>query len=381
MNKAISTIGLLVVLVGLIVGLRFLAGQSGDRPRERNYAQEAPLPELPETDSKEEQAQPVDEAITNFSAIDKFARATSDRHGSTIQEIAAHLESACENDLEKARAIYVWLTKNIRYDDEAYNSGQSGAYKAREVFRVRKAVCEGFSNLYVAMGEAMDLEIEKVIGYSKGVSYVPGSRLGDSDHAWNAIRINGKWRVFDATWGEGNGAFIDGKLVSKKDFNDYWFNVDPYEAIFNHYPEKEKFVFVEPAISLRDYEQLPYIRSAYFKLGFDGKATFQKALSNPDHEFPFCFDFNSNIQLIKAPAQAELVVGKSYPFEFESASVKSIAAIRTDADWAYFKQEGNRFKLNYFVEELGALTIGVKDRSTGQSFESVLKYELVRREL
>ncbi|MEM6726153.1 MAG: transglutaminase domain-containing protein, partial [Bacteroidota bacterium] len=361
MNKAISTIGLLAVLLTLIIGLRFITGESAERPPKRSYAQEQTAEKEAENDAKKSKPQPDETQKIDFREINRFARRASHTDGSNLKEMAQHLASVGNTDREKARAIYVWLTKNIRYDDDAYNSEQSGAYKAKDVFRERTAVCEGFSNLFLAMGEEVGLEIKKVIGYSKGASYVPGSRLEESDHAWNIIKIDGAWRVFDATWGEGGGDFVTGQLVSKKEFNDYWFNVDPYEAIFNHFPEDESLTFVEPAISLFDYEQLPYIRSAFFKLGFDGKEAFQIALEDPDYDFPFCFDFKAKVKVINAPIHKYLEVGKTYSFQFESPNANAMAAILTETDWNSFKKEGNQFKLRYTVKKTGDLSIGIQE--------------------
>ena len=50
----------------------------------------------------------------------------------------------------------------------------------------------------------LNLEIETVTGYSKGYGYSPSKRFKDVDHAWNLIKIDGAWRMFDATWGEGS---------------------------------------------------------------------------------------------------------------------------------------------------------------------------------
>ena len=54
------------------------------------------------------------------------------------------------------------------------------------------------------------LECEKISGQAKGGGYYPGcfdpDRLsrGPGAHAWNAVKLGGKWYLSDATWAAGS---------------------------------------------------------------------------------------------------------------------------------------------------------------------------------
>ena len=50
---------------------------------------------------------------------------------------------------------------------------------------------------------AMGVEAYRVVGYSKAGDFVPGVIPNASDHAWNAIKVDGNYYVLDATWGIG----------------------------------------------------------------------------------------------------------------------------------------------------------------------------------
>ena len=48
------------------------------------------------------------------------------------------------------------------------------------------------------------IRCKKLSGFSKGASYKPGKVFkGDSDHAWNAVYLDGGWHLLDSTWGSG----------------------------------------------------------------------------------------------------------------------------------------------------------------------------------
>jgi len=312
-----------------------------------------------------------------FAIIDKHARNSSSLDEVDIKSLASYLQQKTHTDLEKSRAIYVWIAENILYDDEAFNSGNYPTYTPTYLLENRKAVCEGFSNLYLALGLEMGLEIEKVVGYSKGYSYEVGSKLDDGDrHAWNIIKINGEWKVFDATWGQGYGKNVGGKLVSTKKFKDYWFNVDQYEAIFNHYPESEEFQFVRPAISLSQYEQMPNIDNEYFALGFSGKETFLAVNSNLNYQTPKSYDGGTHVKVIKAPRVNTLYVNQDYYFDLYIPRADKVAVIDSKGNWTNFERDNGRFRLNFTPKEVGNLQVSLHHKPNTEYFDTVLIYEV-----
>jgi hypothetical protein len=311
-----------------------------------------------------------------FAQIDKSARNCPRAAQKDIPSLAAHLTLNAKTDLEKARAIYVWLTDNINYDDKAYNSEIYGDYSAESVLKNKLAVCEGFSNLFLQLGLEMGLDIKKVVGYSKGYGYKPGQKLSNTDHAWNIIKIDGNWRVFDATWGQGYGVNKGGKLESTSEFNDYWFNVDPYEAIFTHMPELENFTKVTPNISLQEFEKFPKLGKEYFTLGFNGQSTFLNLKNNSRIKFPNCFPVETHIEKVQAHPFSLLKSSVGYVFEFYVPRGIEMAIINSKNKWTYFEKEKGLFKITYFPNEEGNLKICVKHEDSGSSYQTVLEYEV-----
>lgn len=346
-------------------------------PKEKTVSYSAPVKKVksnPKPAKEHFEFQPL--PVNPFGNIDKHAIKCPKSEEQTIEALAAYLQQNTNSDLEKARAIYIWLTKNIRYDDEGFNTNKNSDYSAEGVLKSRKAVCEGFSNLFYALGKHMNLPIEKVIGYSKGYGYTTGQTFSDTDHAWNIIKINGQWRVFDATWGEGSGKSVKGKLVSKKDFDNYWFNVSPYEAIFTHLPQNKAFLNVQPAIDLKIFENLPYIEPAYFEIGFDGTTTYRNVCNNKSLQFPMCYSLPTHVKIIAAPKYNSLELNKSYIFELYVPRGINVAAIDAKNNWTDFTMNKGTFKLTYTPSEPGELSISIKYEKGGKSHHTVLQYNV-----
>lgn len=312
-----------------------------------------------------------------FSKIDKYAKKTPSSATKDIQTLANHLMKKANTDIHKARLIYIWLTENIYYDDKGYNSGKYNDCQASSVLKSRKSVCEGYANLFFELGLRMGLNIKKVSGYSKGYGYLEGKPFLKTNHAWNVIKIGDDWRVFDATWGQGYGENKGGRLRSVKKYDEYWFNVDPYEAIFNHFPDSDNS-FVNPSISLKQYEKMPHIGSSFFSLGFDGKEIYSLVNSNIKTKFPETFEVDTYIKFINTPVLKDLKIDNPYYFEvFIPRGLKVALVPNKDKNWKYFDNNNGNFTLNYIPKRKGDITISVQ-LDNNSHFNTILKYNAIK---
>lgn len=103
------------------------------------------------------------------------------------------------SDFEKVHAIYDFLVYYIDYDFELYELyqqdkskvlGTENAFKLDGVFCDRKAVCDGISKAFSLMCSIELIPNVRVVGMKNG-----------EPHAWNKVRLGGKWYLVDATWG------------------------------------------------------------------------------------------------------------------------------------------------------------------------------------
>ncbi|MDE7378415.1 MAG: transglutaminase-like domain-containing protein [Paraprevotella sp.] len=97
-----------------------------------------------------------------------------------IKEFTDALVKDCANEAAKYKAIFNWVSTNIKYD-----FADNDPYP---VFINRKAICQGYSNLTKVMLLTQDIPAIIVNGYLYGMG-----------HAWNYAYYNGKWRVCDTT--------------------------------------------------------------------------------------------------------------------------------------------------------------------------------------
>ncbi|TXC81670.1 transglutaminase domain-containing protein [Luteibaculum oceani] len=122
----------------------------------------------------------------------------------SVPELAQYLTADFKSEREKVRALYTWVINNIEYDYEKTQKGKVTFFNGPEnVLKEQKAVCTGYVFLLGALLSEVDIEWEEVQGYTNsGAPYFIPSIVLD-DHAWIAIKINGKWELADPTWDAG----------------------------------------------------------------------------------------------------------------------------------------------------------------------------------
>ena len=201
----------------------------------------------------------------NFSEIDRLAKQLN-YSGTSVTELANLLAQNAQTQSEKARIIYAWITQHITYDVAAFldavNNDNYPDISVKTVLRDRTTICSGYSNLYYALAEAMNLESAIVIGYAKGAT--PASeKFQDVNHAWNSVQIDGAWYLLDATWGA--GSVRDNKFVP--DYKPYYFATTPEEFINNHYPQDKGWQLLNKTYTRAEFNSLPSISSRFYNLG------------------------------------------------------------------------------------------------------------------
>jgi transglutaminase/protease-like cytokinesis protein 3 len=176
------------------------------------------------------------------------------------------LTRQASNDTEKAWAIYRWIALNIAYDLKGSREGTESALDPDAVLQRRSAVCLGFSDLFVSLAQTAGLEAATVPGYAKGLGCEAGDPLEGrpSNHAWNAVKIAGQWKLLDCTWGAG-AVDTDGEYHQR--FEPYYFFTPPEEFLLTHFPLDPQWQLVKKSISLAEFEKLPYVKPAFFRCG------------------------------------------------------------------------------------------------------------------
>ncbi|MFH1159780.1 MAG: transglutaminase domain-containing protein [bacterium] len=172
---------------------------------------------------------------------DSLARSIPAWVTGTPSEFATYLKENFLSEEERVRALYTWLGYSISYDLSLI--GESLQYENMEEFilytlKTKKAVCQGYAEVFTAVCNSMDIKALTVHGYNR----IDGNIRTDPGHAWNLAKIDGKWALFDPTWG--SGYLDDGKY--RRSFSYSYFMTPPDTLLETHMP-------LDPIWQLKDY--------------------------------------------------------------------------------------------------------------------------------
>ncbi len=151
----------------------------------------------------------------NIKVIQYFNGVTLDdavKSNDEIDKLALELTKGKSGEYDKAKAIYKWITKNIKYD---YPKAKQIAIKTEGTksgsiicYETKKGICFDYSSLFISMCRVNGIKVRLVTG----LGY---SGLAWGDHAWNQFYDSKekKWINVDCTFGV-TGSYFDSSKFS-----------------------------------------------------------------------------------------------------------------------------------------------------------------------
>ncbi|BCN29329.1 transglutaminase domain-containing protein [Anaeromicropila herbilytica] len=116
--------------------------------------------------------------------IDYYLNSTQEQQvDNNVKSILKKLNLSNASDYKKVKAIHDYIIKSAIYD-ETYSR-----YTAYDIFVNKTAVCQGYTLAAYRLFTEAGLKSKIITGYAKGGS-----------HAWNIVKVNGKWYNIDLTW-------------------------------------------------------------------------------------------------------------------------------------------------------------------------------------
>ncbi len=169
--------------------------------------------------------------LTNtYAAVDKKALAISPLTAQSAPAIAQYIDANFTREEDKARAAFIWLATNVKYDLDnmfAINFYEKPEERIAKTFATQKGICIDYANIFHDIVTKCGMQAYVVTGYTMQqgfTDYIP--------HAWCAAMVDGEWFLFDPTWG--SGYVNNGKFVPH--INNDYFMAKPGVIIKSHMP-------------------------------------------------------------------------------------------------------------------------------------------------
>jgi len=158
-----------------------------------------------------------------------------------------------KSDMDKVRAIFVWIATNIEYNFVAFQNNIELVQNVNEVLVSGKALCYGYSLVFQEFCKQADIKCQIIEGYAKGLGYRKGDKFEKPNHAWNAVKLEDEWYLMDVTWASGVPRQLNSgeRIIDLETF----FMTDPKEFIKKHLPEDPTWQLLSPKQTLEEFEK------------------------------------------------------------------------------------------------------------------------------
>ncbi len=199
--------------------------------------------------------------LTPFAALDAEVRRLPLPSPRTFATVAKGLIALSPSPLQKARAAYVWTTAHVAYSLARRGDGAAALADL-------SGDCEAHTAIYAALCKSMGVECATVGGHVRfgvppaGVLAMGAKPLGTGQwlvvHAWNAVRIDGRWGLVDTTLGV--------KPTKDACEPDDYFLADPAVLATDHVPEDPAMRLAEAPV---DLAHTPLLKPLAWRSGFE----------------------------------------------------------------------------------------------------------------
>jgi len=199
-----------------------------------------------------------------YLTLDKKMNKIPDSLTTTTSGIAGFIGSNFKTETEKIRAVFYWTAANISYDVPNRNEPNyldAPEVKIANALKSRKGVCIHYAEIFNDIANKAGIKTYIIPGYTK-----QAGKVDAISHAWCASRVDGKWFLFDPTWGSG---YVNGKTFTKK-LNNAYFKVEPKKLITSHMPFDYLWQFLNSPWTNQEF--------------YDGKEDVKKAKVNFDYQ-------------------------------------------------------------------------------------------------
>ena len=228
----------------------------------------------------------------------------------SVPHLAAYLTEGLSSDGEKVRSIFRWVTSHVRYDMQGFRTAEYGDFSPRGVLRSRRAVCEGYSGLFEALAQAAGIEVATIHGFAKGVGYTAGDPVPMTyNHAWNAVKVEGIWRLLDCTWGAGA---LDEKGEYVAAFDPFYFFTPPEAFIYTHFPSDPAWQLLGRPLRREAFEALPQLKPAFFTCGLSFSGVPTGHLRVPGAEATIAFEAPADVEVKILLLQGEIPLSEAF---------------------------------------------------------------------
>lgn len=216
----------------------------------------------------------------------------------TSEELYHRLDRDFTSNYSKVKAAYTWITLHIRYqvsnskfihepEEIVYFNEEDLARKLKEkndrlvetAIKDKAGVCEHMALTLKKICDYLNIENELIKGYVRNSPEEIGIKPKYKNHVWNAVKLQGRWMLVDATYG------IDyNRVLDRPECNFSYFDIPKDLMKLTHYPSDKKWIDFLEQSHLNQFSSLPMFWDSFIKTKAVLVAPINGELDNSDRK-------------------------------------------------------------------------------------------------
>lgn len=164
------------------------------------------------------------------------------------------------------KRIHDWITRSVAYDTQAAFGFSHDSQDPAVFMRYPegpRAVCRGFADLFVALAVEAGLQAQRISGVCR-TYWSALDRYGT--HAWNAVRINGRWYVIDTSGDARVRHYPDGRSEIGP-YRDEQLFISPEAQLLTYRANIESEQLIADPIDFEAFVRMPSIDAGFLRAG------------------------------------------------------------------------------------------------------------------
>ncbi|XP_048250220.1 hillarin-like [Haliotis rufescens] len=219
----------------------------------------------------------------DYKEIDQNASKIIIKDDTTYEELLTTLTKDLKTDLQKLRAIF-YLVGSLNIEKQFYK-GVTDPHTPRGHMKLIKLRKGWYTDFFALLCRAAGLPCVIVHGKGKSVNY----EVGDKDPSdlysdWNAVYVDGEWRLVHALWSytgimgydAGRWMKIEAQGQQKREkqpaskgkqvsgIKEFWFLTDPDQFVYFCLADRQEWQLLGKPWTVDKFMDVPYFRHPYF---------------------------------------------------------------------------------------------------------------------
>lgn len=165
------------------------------------------------------------------------------------------LQEGARDEYHVVKRMHDWITDNIAYDNDAFFGLGRCHHQPYDLLPEGRTTCGGFARLFQEMCRLAGIEVLYIYGLSRNYQGPDGAPSG---HAWNAVRINGRWLIIDTT-ADNRFSYHKGRFSAKGAYQDDDLFLSPQAKLLENFPDRPEHFLTESSLTEEEFLSRPLL--------------------------------------------------------------------------------------------------------------------------